>query len=91
MCTHKTHKYFCRGINMNITLSADEDLIKKSREYAKKHHTTLNNMIREFLRTITASNDVHYAAEQFKVNALNRSGRSQEGYVFDRDDIHSRE
>ena len=75
---------------MNITLSADENLIKKSREYAKKHNTTLNNMIRGFLRTVTASNDVNYAAEQFKDNALNRSGKSREGYTFDRDDIHSR-
>ncbi len=75
---------------MNITLSADENLIKKSREYAEKHNTTLNNMIREFLKTVTGSEDINNAAEQFKDNALNRSGRSREGYVFDREEIHSR-
>lgn len=34
----------------NITLSMPEDLIKLGREYAAKHGTTLNEMIRELLR-----------------------------------------
>ncbi len=33
----------------NITLSADEKLIEKARERARKEHTTLNQRFREWL------------------------------------------
>lgn len=35
----------------NITLSIHEDLLMKSREYALKHGTSLNNLIRRLLKT----------------------------------------
>ncbi len=34
----------------NITLSLPDDLLQKSRSYAKKHHTTLNDLVRKLLR-----------------------------------------
>jgi len=34
----------------NVTLSIPEDLLLKSREYAKKHGTTLNQFIRDLLK-----------------------------------------
>ncbi len=34
----------------NVTLSLPDDLLQKSRAYAKKHHTTLNELIRKLLR-----------------------------------------
>ena len=33
----------------NITLSLDEDILKAGREYAKKHKTSLNSLIRRLL------------------------------------------
>ncbi len=35
----------------NITLSIPEDLIKQGREYASKHGTTLNALIRKLLKS----------------------------------------
>ena len=35
---------------MNITLSIPDDVVVNAREYAKKHGTSLNQMIREHLR-----------------------------------------
>ena len=35
----------------NITLSIPEDLIKQGREYATKHGTTLNALIRKLLKS----------------------------------------
>ena len=35
----------------NITLSIPEDLIKQGREYASKHGTTLNALIRRLLKS----------------------------------------
>jgi hypothetical protein len=34
----------------NITLSADEELIRKAREKAQKEHTTLNASFRQWLK-----------------------------------------
>jgi len=39
----------------NITLSADETLIKMAREKAQREHTTLNNRFREWLEDYTES------------------------------------
>ena len=39
---------------MNITLSADPDLVRKSRQYAEGHHTSLNQLIRDYLRSLVA-------------------------------------
>ena len=34
----------------NITLSADENLIASARAYAQAHGTTLNDLIRDYLK-----------------------------------------
>jgi len=34
----------------NVTIALDEDLIEAGRAYARAHHTSLNNLIRECLR-----------------------------------------
>lgn len=34
----------------NVTLSLPDDLLRKSREYAQKHGTSLNELIRTLLR-----------------------------------------
>jgi len=37
----------------NVTIALDEKLIRAGREYARKHHTSLNNVIRGLLeRTV---------------------------------------
>jgi hypothetical protein len=39
----------------NITLSLDDELLEAGREYAQRHHTTLNALVRELLvRTVLA-------------------------------------
>ncbi|MBQ9366350.1 MAG: hypothetical protein IJT83_01115 [Victivallales bacterium] len=35
---------------MNITLSIPDDVVVNAREYAKKHGTSLNQMVREHLK-----------------------------------------
>lgn len=75
---------------MNITLSANETLILKSREYAKKHNTTLNNLIREFLKQLVNETDIENAASEFEYLAINQAGESSPQYEFKRDDIYSR-
>jgi len=75
---------------MNITLSADAALIKKGREYATAHHTSLNQLIRDYLCRITGGNDVEKAADEFLSLASTMPGHSDRGFKFSRDAIYDR-
>ena len=75
---------------MNITLSADKDLINNSRLYAEKHNTTLNNLVREYLKHITNDSSGENIAREFEVLARDNGGKSSIDYKFDRDEIYDR-
>jgi hypothetical protein len=75
---------------MNITLSADQNLIEKSRQYAKKHNTTLNNLIREYLERIIGKQDREELAKEFEKLAAEMGGKSSPGFHFNREEIYSR-
>lgn len=75
---------------MNITLSADQDLIKKSRQYAQQKGLSLNALIRNFLKNISGENDKSASAQEFAQLAESGAGCSEPGYRFNRDEIHDR-
>jgi hypothetical protein len=75
---------------MNITLSADKELIQKAREYAAEHGTSLNQLIREYLEYIAAEGNKESNAREFEMLARDYGGASPKGYVFNRQDAHSR-
>ncbi len=75
---------------MNITLSADKSLLDKARQYARKHNTSLNNLVRNYLKKIVNETDVAHNAEEFETNALSYSGKSESGYRFKRVEIYDR-
>ena len=89
---HRVHikENFSKETTMNITLSADQNLIKKSRQYAKKQGLSLNSMIRDFLKNISGENDRSASAQEFAQLAESGAGCSEPGYKFDRDEIHER-
>lgn len=72
---------------MNITFSANEELIKKAREYAKRHNTSLNNLIRAHLEQISNQMDRDSAAREFETLCLEHPGESPDGYRFDRAEL----
>lgn len=75
---------------MNITLSADKSLIEKARQYARKNNTSLNNLVREYLRRLVNSSEVEHAANEFEKIALENSGESNADFKFNRDEIYNR-
>jgi hypothetical protein len=74
----------------NVTVSGDEKLIAKARAYAQAHHTTLNQLIRDYLSRITGQRTAAEAAEEFAALARSHAGRSPESWTFDRADVHRR-
>jgi hypothetical protein len=75
----------------NITLSADADLVRRAREYAAAHNTTLNQIVRQHMEQITGRLSRDAAAREFEHLARTGAGRSPKGYRFDRDAAHARE
>ncbi|NCC49575.1 MAG: hypothetical protein EOM20_00010 [Spartobacteria bacterium] len=75
---------------MNITLSAEKALIKKTREYAQSHGTTMNKMIREFMETVTGGQAGDHVAEEFAQLARDHAGISPKGFHVNRDEAHQR-
>ena len=73
---------------MNITLSADKKLIDKARMYARKHNTSLNNLVREYLKRITEHTDTDKAAAEFASIALEYGGKSGSDYTFSKEEIY---
>ena len=75
---------------VNITLSAEDDLVAKARAYAQTRNTTVNQLFRDYLGRLTGQIDPQQAAEEFAELARNRGGCSDEGFAFDRRAAHVR-
>jgi len=75
---------------MNITLSAEKETIENCRRYAKRHGTSLNNIIREHLKKISGVDDAATNAREFSRLAENMAGCSDPGFHFNRDEAHER-
>jgi hypothetical protein len=71
---------------MNITLSTDAETVARTREYARQHGTSVNQLVRDFLRNLTARQDRDQVAEEFIRNATTHAGRSPKGFRFNRED-----
>jgi hypothetical protein len=75
---------------MNLTLTADAELIAKARQYAQARHTTLNQLVRDYLNRVTGQPDAEEAAAEFAQLARSHAGRSERGFVLDRKALHAR-
>ena len=72
---------------MNLTLSADENLVRKGREYAAEHGTSLNRLIRSYLERLVGEVPREEAAREFAAIASGSPGNSH-GHIPRRDEIY---
>ena len=70
----------------NITLSADEQLIKKAREKAQREHTTLNNNFRRWLQQYVISETHHFSYDDL----MDSFNYANSGKKFTRDELNER-
>lgn len=75
---------------MNITLSSDEKTIQKTREFARRQGTSLNELLRRYMDSVTGTDDKESVLEEFSRNALAHGGQSAPDFRFDRDEAHRR-
>lgn len=72
---------------MNVTLSVDDEILKKAREVARKQGTSLNAMIRSYLQTVVGERSGDALVEELDQLWNDHSGHSG-GEPFDRSDAY---
>ncbi len=72
---------------MNITLSANEKLIEKAREYAKEHNSSLNKMVRAFLESVVSESE-NKSDIDFFMNTIDRLEGDSEEKPWKREELY---
>ena len=74
---------------MNVTLSIDENLLRRARRVAESMGKSVNQLIRDYLEEITSQSSVEEEIAEFERLSFGGGGRSR-GWKFNRDEIHER-
>jgi hypothetical protein len=74
-------------VQVNVTLSIDEQLVLRARKKAEALGKSLNQLIRDYLQNVAGGDDPERSIEEFK--RLSGQGNSR-GWRFNREEIHSR-
>jgi plasmid stability protein len=74
---------------MNITLSVDDDVIRKARQRAEALGTSVNQLVREYLEQLAGKPDPKELAERLRRLSEQAHG-DRRGWKFNREEIHDR-
>jgi hypothetical protein len=74
---------------MNITLSVDEETIRDARKAAAAMGKSLNEVVRDYLRSIAKPRSATDDMAELRRLSLGSGGRSR-GWKFDREELHGR-
>jgi plasmid stability protein len=74
---------------MNLTLSVDDEIIKKARHRADALGKSVNQLVREYLEQLAGKVDRNALADEFREMTRNAQGNSR-GWKFNREEIHER-
>ena len=70
----------------NVSISLDEKTLKASREYARRHNTSLNALIRQMLQQRVSSRGHDWLEECF--SKMDAAGGDSNGEQWTRDDVY---
>jgi len=70
----------------NVTISVDEKTLRASREYARRHRTSLNALIRDLLRQRVLQGSTDWVDECFAL--ADEAAGSSRGKRWTRDDAY---
>jgi hypothetical protein len=71
---------------MNITLSIDEDIVKRAREKLRATGKSVNDEIRDHLRHVAGDDDLESAIDFFVMTA--GRGKPDQSWKWSRDEIY---
>lgn len=70
----------------NVTISINDELLTKAREYAKLHNTSLNNLIRQILVKTINYKSKKWLVESFQL--MDKAGLNTKGVKWKREDLY---
>jgi hypothetical protein len=70
----------------NVTISIDEELLKSGRQYAEKHHTSVNALIRGLLEQTVKRDSIQWVEECFSL--MDRANASSKDTTWRREDLY---
>jgi Family of unknown function (DUF6364) len=73
---------------MNVTLSIDEQTLNRARQLAQQRGTSLNQMIRDYLETLTTSDPDQAGIELERL--WNEEEGDSGGWTWNREEVHDR-
>jgi hypothetical protein len=71
---------------MNLTISIDETTVARARKAAEAQGTSVQALVRAFLRDVAGQNDQQALADRLQANWQSGPGDSGGGYVWRRED-----
>ena len=84
-------QYTCARIlcDVNITLSVEDEIVRKARRRAEQLGTSVNQLVREYLEQFAGKSDSLRDADEFR-RLSNASQGNSNGWKFDREEAHDR-
>ena len=77
------------NLDMNVTLSVDDEVVESARQRAQVLGTSVNQMVWEYLEQLAGKSDAEADAAEFEKLSRLANGDSR-GWKFDRDELHER-
>lgn len=77
------------NVNVNVTLSINDEIIRKARQQADAMGTSVNQLVREYLQQLAGMSDGNANADEFERASRETQGDSQ-GWKFDREELYER-
>lgn len=75
--------------SVNITLSVDEEVVRRARSQAERLGKSVNQLVREYLEQLAGKSDPEADAAEFERLSQLAKGNSR-GWRFNREQIHER-
>jgi hypothetical protein len=77
-------------VDMNVTLSIDDEVIRKARRKAEAMGSSVNQLIRDYLERLSGEADPDRDAAEFERLSREAKGDSR-GWKFSREELHERQ
>lgn len=77
------------SVNVNVTLSIDDDVLQRARRRAESMGVSVNQLIRNYLEEFSGKTDPNLDAAEFERLSRLANGNSH-GWRFDRAEVHER-
>jgi hypothetical protein len=77
-------------VNKNLTLTLDADLLKAARRFALEHDTSVNQMVRDFLKQTLVKKDAKKAALEELERIFRTCGVTVGKRDWTREDLYER-